>query len=107
MISMIVNINRLTESLDRKLQESASLNEKFNASFPDWLKRRIIVTKDSSNYQKAKNIPYSERPNYINARDDKYDSYESNESMKNEIIFLFCWLKFRMYIFWNTDVQVV
>lgn len=74
---MIININSLTESLDRKLQESHSLNEKFNSSFPDWLKRRIIVTKDSSNYQKAKNIPYTDRPAYINARDDKYDNYES------------------------------
>ena len=74
---MIVNINSLTESLDKKLQESTSLTEKFNSSFPEWLKRRIVITKDSSNYQKARNIPYVERPSYINSRDDKYDSYES------------------------------
>lgn len=67
---MLVNLKSLNESLENLCESSLPLNERFNDSFPDWLKDRLVTVKNyhHGGYDKRKNIPYNKYPAYINAR---------------------------------------
>lgn len=69
---MIINLNRLNESLDRLYESKPSLTEAFDESFPKWLKDRLLVINKyhTGDYAARRNIPWNERPDYINARDE-------------------------------------
>lgn len=77
---MIINLNRLNESLDKLYEGNSShssLTEAFDESFPKWLKDRLLTIKKyhTGGWAARKDIPYDQRPDYINARDEnKYDS---------------------------------
>lgn len=74
---MFVNLNRLNESLDRLYESNSSLTEAFDESFPKWLKDRLVTINKyhTGNWATKREIPYDQRPDYINARDeDKWNS---------------------------------
>lgn len=67
---MFVNLKSLNESLENLCESNLPLNERFDDSFPDWLKDRIVkVKKSGMGWDKRKDVPFDERPGYINARD--------------------------------------
>lgn len=69
---MLINLKSLNESLERLSESNLPLNERFDDSFPKWLKDRLVTVKNShSGFNKAKGIPYQERPDYINARNER------------------------------------
>ena len=62
----MIKVSNLTESLDKKY-----LLEAYDESFPKWLKDRLNVVKEfhKGNYYAT---PRDQRPEYYNARDEKY-----------------------------------
>ena len=74
---MFVNLNRLNESLERLYESNSSLTEAFDESFPKWLKDRLVTINKfhTGDWSVRRGIPYDQRPDYINARDeDKWNS---------------------------------
>ena len=88
---MLINLHKLSESLEAKYLQESQLNEKFG-DMPDWLSKRILTGKynrydgqGQRNYgihktdqygnpdMGAKNPEFGNRPSYINARDSSGD----------------------------------
>ena len=74
---MIINLNRLNESLNRLYESNSSLTEAFDESFPKWLKDRLVTINKyhTGDWKSKREIPFDQRPDYINARDeDRWNS---------------------------------
>lgn len=88
---MLINLNKLNESLEAKYLNESQLNETFG-DMPEWLSKRILTGKYNRHdgqgrreygvYKKdqygsidlnGKNPEFGNRPSYINARDSKGD----------------------------------
>lgn len=88
---MLINLHKLTESLEAKYSQESQLNETFG-DMPDWLSKRILTGKynryDGQGRRKlgihktdrygnpdmeGKNPEFGNRPSYINARDKNGD----------------------------------
>lgn len=88
---MLINLHKLSESLEAKYLQESQLNETFGG-MPDWLSKRILTGKynkydgqDRRRYgirkkdqfgnpdMEGKNPEFGNRPSYINARDSSGD----------------------------------